>query len=285
MWDFLYKVAADVPDSPAPKTVRQYYDFFKTLATTIPSTEDRRAYRKLISSGPFKLQSKHFEQGPQHALQWIMDVRQGIRLHQGKTVCDSDSSTLWKKLRFERSNRHPQSPQWNEESLDVATLNSTRSLEKYTNSGKLTVILFDKPHYLLLVPGRSDKKARLDLASMRARFDVDAVWVPGNISYRWWFSIPGSTSWKERTSWKFPLFRVYKNGKIIVESNESEDIKRYLKQRAMKNAPIRYISHDNNRAKTPPKKGALNSFKHGFANSLGRRAAQAQLPSMYSSLF
>lgn len=283
IWKYLYTIAADIPERPTPKIVRVYYDFFKTLSTVIPDADDRRAYRKITSSGPFKIQSKIFESGPEKALQWVIDVRQGMLLSQGKPMDTVNALNIWKNLKYTRSNRNPQSPvPGNDESLNVPQLKSTQNLDKVTRSGKVVVVLFDKPHYLLVIPGRSDKQARLDLAAMKARFGVDALWIPGNLSYRWWFSLPQSTSWKERTAWKFPLFRVYKDGKIIVESNDSDDIKRYLNQRAMKNAPPQYISYNKNRTTTVHVKhntsrGVMNSFAEGFAGKLGRRAASFPL--------
>lgn len=275
-WPFLYRVAADIPKAPGPKLTHVYYDFFKSLKTVLPYKDERAAYRKITGNGPFKLASTLFSAGPEKALEWIVDVRNGILMTLGKDPKE-DASQLWKLLKYTRSERTALNAIENDENLELKTITTTNQLKSYTNADRLTVVMFDKPHYLLLIPN-PDKRSTMDVAQIKARFGVGGVIVPGRLSFRWFFAKPFSSSWKFRVT-KFPWFRLYKNGKVIAESKDVEDIKRYLKQRAMRNAPITWTSHNNNRKKTPRQKGignaAASGFAHGLAEQVGYRVANS----------
>lgn len=269
-WTFLYSVVADIPKSAGAKTTRIYYDFFKALSTVLPDKDERLAYRKLIKSGPFKLTSSVFAEGPEKALEWIVDVRNGILLSMGRDPQD-DARSVWKLLKYKRSARNANDNNDDDENLESKTIRTSKALSEYTNSGKLTLVMFDTPHFLLLVP-RPNKRGLMNVAQMKARFDVDTVVVPGYLSYRWFFAKPFSSTWKFRVT-KFPWYRLYKNGKVIAESKDADDIKRYLKQRAMRNVPVAWTSHDNNRPRTPKKNGPslVSTMAHGMAYGVGKR--------------
>ena len=281
-WNFLYRIAADIPKSPGSKTVRTYFEFFKSLAIVLPNKEERTAYKKIVGSGPFKLTSSVFSDGPEKAVEWVVDVHNGILMTLGKQP-NEDARELWKLLKYTRSERNALNMGLeNDENLELKTISSTSQLTNHTNSERLTIVMFDTPHFLLLIP-RPDKRAGMDVAQIKARFGVESVVVPGYLSFRWFFAKPFTSGWKFRVT-KFPWFRLYKNGKIIAESKDVDDIKRYLKQRAMRNAPITYTSHNNNRKKTPISKvpGIGASIAHGLAEgagrTLGHEASKAYVP-------
>ena len=273
-WDFIYKVAADIPQSPGDKTTRTYYDFFKSLMTVLPDREERLAYRKITKDGPFKLTSTIFAGGPEKSLEWVVDIHNGILLSLGKPTVD-DATSLWKTLKYTRSTRNALNNSINDENLSLTMITSTQHFQRHINSGRLTLVMFDKPHFLLLFPMRNTTAAS-DAVQLKARFGIDAAIVPGNLSYRWWFTKPFSAA---RVS-KFPWFRLYKDGKMILESKDSEDIKRYLKQRSMRNAPVSWISQNNNRHRTPKKPnhtGIIGGLAYGIGREVASKATRALL--------
>jgi hypothetical protein len=268
-WNFIYKIAADIPQAPGEKTVRTYYDFFKSLATVLPDRDERLTYKRLTKEGPFKLTSSIFSGGPEKTLEWVIDIHNGILLTLGKSTVD-DAASIWKTLKYSRSVRNALDNAGNDENLNLTRIMSVAHFDKHINSGKLTLVMFDKIHFLLLFP-RGDVQGATDAVQIKARFGIDAAIVPGNLSYRWFFTKPFSGA---RVS-KYPWFRLYKDGKMIMESKDADDIKRYLKQRAMRNAPVSWISQNNNRPRTPkrPSSGVLHGFAQGVGQSVGRRAA------------
>lgn len=270
-WEFIYKIAVDIPQQPGEKTTRTYYEFFKSLMTVLPDREERIAYRKLTKEGPFKLTSTIFAAGPEKALEWAVDIRNGILLTLGKPTVD-DAASLWKTLKYTRSTRNALNNVGNDENLALTKITSVAHFDKHINSGRLTLVMFDKMHFLLLFPNR-DVDGATDAVQIKARFGIDAAIVPGNLSYRWYFSRPFTGA---RVS-KFPWFRLYKDGKMILESKDAEDIKRYLKQRAMRNAPVSWVSQNNNRRRTPRKpmqNGLAGGFTYGLAHNIGRGIAR-----------
>ena len=128
------------------------------------------------------------------ALEWIVDVHNGILIMLGKEPQDN-ATEIWKLLKYTRSKRNALNEYENSENLTLKTIVSEKHFRTYTNSDRLTVVMFDKPHFLLLIP-RADKKAKMDMAQMKARFDVECVIVPGSLSYRWYFANPLSREWK-----------------------------------------------------------------------------------------
>ena len=269
-WDFIYMIAVDIPQNPGEKTTRIYYDFFKSLTTVLPDRDERLAYRKLTKEGPFKLTSSILAAGPEKTLEWIVDIRNGILITLGKPTVD-DATTLWKTLKYSRSTRNALNNVSNDENLGLTRITSVAHFDKHINSGRLTLVMFDKTHFLLLFPRRNTPGAA-DTVQIKARFGIDAAIVPGNLSYHWYFSNPFSTA---RVS-KFPWYRLYKDGKIVVESKDADDIKRYLKQRAMRNAPVQWISKNNNRRRSPVKRtnGIAGGFAYGLAHNIGRGVAR-----------
>jgi hypothetical protein len=266
-WDFIYKIAVDIPQTPGEKTTRTYYEFFKSLMTVLPDRDERLAYRKLTKDGPFKLTSSIFAGGPQKTLEWVVDIRNGILLTLGKPTVD-DATTLWKTLKYSRSIRNALNNVGNDENLALTKITSTAHFEKHINSGRLTLVMFDKMHFLLLFPRHAIEGAA-DAVQIKARFGIDAAIVPGRLSYKWFFSRPFTGA---RVS-KFPWFRLYKDGKMILESKDAEDIKRYLKQRAMRNAPVTFVSQNNNRRRTP--RTTTNGVAYGLGQGIGRNIGRS----------
>jgi hypothetical protein len=269
-WEFIYKIAVDIPQNPGEKTTRTYYDFFKSLATVLPDRDERLTYRKLTKEGPFKLASSTFAAGPEKTLQWIVDIRNGILITLGRPTAD-DAASLWKTLKYSRSTRNALNNVSNEEDLGLTKIVSIAHFEKHINSGRLTLVMFDKMHFLLLFPNR-DTAGATDAVQIKARFGIDAAIVPGNLSYRWYFSKPFTGA---RVS-KFPWFRLYKDGKMILESKDAEDIKRFLKQRAMRNAPVTWVSQNNNRRRSPrvARDGVMAGMAYGLAQNIGKHAVR-----------
>lgn len=278
-WPWLYSVAADIPARPSPKTVRTYYDFFKSLSTIITDEKERAAYKKIIAKGPFKLTSSTLAAGPESSLQWAIDVHNGVLISLGGKPT-ANFASVWGKLKYARSSRGNgnDDDDDDEERLHYARVTTSAHLNSVTRSGKLVVVLFDRPHFVLLIP-RPDTRARLNLSQWKARFDIDTAVVPGNISYRWYFTWPFSS---QRVT-KFPWYRVYKSGKMIMETADPDDVRRYLKQRAMRNAPVSWVSQNSARKKTPPRgPGVGVTFAHslarGVGHGLGNAAGRAVVP-------
>jgi len=227
-WDFIYKVAADIPWNPSKQTQRAYHDFFKSLVVVLPDRDERLVYRKLVKDGPFKLTSDVFSSGPLKTLQWIVDVRNGI-LQSLKRPSTDNVDSLWGLLEDSRSKRNALnaalSDFQNDQNLHLTRITSATHLQNFT-SGRLSIVMFDKIHFILLIP-RSDVTGATALSHMKARFGVDAAIVPGNLSYRWFYSLPFSGT---RVS-TFPWFRLYQNGKVVIQSKDAKDIERFLEAR------------------------------------------------------
>jgi len=267
-WEWLYKIAADLPETPGPKTQRIYTEFYRGLRTVIPDEHERRAYKRITSAGPFKLTGDTFAKGPLQALQWITDVHNGVLLSLGRAPT-VNYQNQWKKLKYARSTRSNTNENANE-NLNSTVLKNHAHLEKLVRSGPLTVVLFDSPHFLYLIP-RRNTKAHARLAEFKARFPgvVTAV-VPGTLSFGYYFAKPFTNEWTLRVS-KFPWFRVYKDGKVITESGDAEDVRRFLKQRQMRDQPVQYVSQNSGYRKTPKgPPGVGRTFAHGVAKGFGQ---------------
>lgn len=276
-WAWLYKIAVDIPKSPSPKTQRAYEEFFRALRVVLPDEKERALYRKITTHGPFKLTGETFSKGPEAALEFVVDVHNGILLSQGKKP-SYDAQKLWKSLKLTRSSRDGNTDTFNDDVEDLFSvqIKDEKQLNSLSKNGKLIVVLYDTPHFLRLFP-RPDKAATKTMAEIKARYPVTTAIAAGDISYRYYWK------WKQRVS-KFPFWRVFKDGKIVTESSDGDDIRRFLKQRAMKGQQMQYMMHNmaspKKRSPSRPAVGpsAANGLAYGLTKGVGETLGRAAVP-------